>query len=354
MKRITLADVARRAGVHTTTVSRAMRNHPTLPEETRLRLQELAHEMGYVPDPALAALMAYRRRGGVKPREQSIAYITNWYTAKGWTEMPAHAQFFEGAHAKAAALGYGLEHFWLGERNLTAARLSDILYHRGVTGLILASHRFRSDVSVDLDWRRFCAVKIDYYPLQVPISTVSNDQLAIIQLAVRKSLAAGYHRIGLVLDDVFDTAAHHAWSAGFLAEQLRIAEDDRIPILRYVTDGGTPEPSNPIQPIDGTSLAPWFRQHRPEVIISYGRPVRPTLRDIGVRVPKDVAFVELFVESEDGSMAGVRENCFRVGEVAVEVLVSSLHQNSTGIPPIATSTLVEGTWIDGASLPPQG
>jgi LacI family transcriptional regulator len=71
-------------------------------------------------------------------------------------------------------------------------------------------------------------------------------------------------------------------------------------------------------------------------------------------VPKDVAFVELFVESEDGSMAGVRENCFRVGEVAVEVLVSSLHQNSTGIPPIATSTLVEGTWIDGASLPPQG
>jgi len=38
-RRVTLADIARKAGVHVTTVSLAMRNHPRLPEKTRQRIQ---------------------------------------------------------------------------------------------------------------------------------------------------------------------------------------------------------------------------------------------------------------------------------------------------------------------------
>ena len=51
----TLADIAREAGVHVTTVSLALRNHPRLPESTRLRLQNLAKLRGYTPDPWLPA-----------------------------------------------------------------------------------------------------------------------------------------------------------------------------------------------------------------------------------------------------------------------------------------------------------
>ncbi|HZZ57506.1 MAG TPA: LacI family DNA-binding transcriptional regulator, partial [Opitutaceae bacterium] len=50
-RRVTLADVARKAGVHVTTVSLALRNNRRLPEPTRLRLQALAKRMGYAPDP---------------------------------------------------------------------------------------------------------------------------------------------------------------------------------------------------------------------------------------------------------------------------------------------------------------
>lgn len=43
-----------------TTVSLALRNHPRLPEKTRHRIQKLAKEMSYRPDPVLQALVAYR------------------------------------------------------------------------------------------------------------------------------------------------------------------------------------------------------------------------------------------------------------------------------------------------------
>ena len=60
-RRVTLADIAKRADVHVTTVSLAMRNHPRLPEETRKRIQALAEEMGYRPDPMMRALVACSR-----------------------------------------------------------------------------------------------------------------------------------------------------------------------------------------------------------------------------------------------------------------------------------------------------
>ena len=59
-KRTTMADIARKAGVHVTTVSLALRNHPRLPASTRERIQALAKELGYVPDPFLRALVTYR------------------------------------------------------------------------------------------------------------------------------------------------------------------------------------------------------------------------------------------------------------------------------------------------------
>ena len=75
-RRVTFADVAREAKVHPTTVSMAMRNHPRLPLETRQRIQEIAKDMGYRPDPAVQALVAYRRRVKASRMPSTIAYVT--------------------------------------------------------------------------------------------------------------------------------------------------------------------------------------------------------------------------------------------------------------------------------------
>jgi len=49
-KHTTLKDLANELGIHFTTVSRALRNHPNVSPETRKRVLELAEERGYQPD----------------------------------------------------------------------------------------------------------------------------------------------------------------------------------------------------------------------------------------------------------------------------------------------------------------
>ena len=179
--RITMADVAQQAGVHKTTVSLALRNHPSIPVATRQRLQALADKLGYRPDPALRVLTAYRRRAQPATEAPPLAYLTHWDSRDGWKVPRAQARFHAGAVARAGQLGYKLEHFWLGEPRLTHQRMSDILVARGITGLIIAAHLPEHDVPLQLAWPRFSAVRIDYYPHEPELHTVTNDHRAIIQ-----------------------------------------------------------------------------------------------------------------------------------------------------------------------------
>ena len=107
--RVTMAVVAQKAGVHPTTVSLALRNHPSLPISTRKRLQLLAAQMGFRRDPALSALVAYRRHTRPVKGTPLLAYVTHWDSRWGWKDHPAHKAFFDGATMKASPLGYQLE-----------------------------------------------------------------------------------------------------------------------------------------------------------------------------------------------------------------------------------------------------
>lgn len=349
-----MADIARQAGVHTTTVSLALRNHPSLPASTRERLRTLAEKMGYRPDPAMRALISYRQ-GKQRRRVQSrLAYLTHWNSRWGWKEAVGHDQFHQGASTRADQLGYELEHFWLGEAGMTHKRLGDILAARGISGVIVASHVEENDIPLGFDWSKFCAVKIDFFPVATELHNVTNDQRAIMHLAVQRALAAGYRRIGAVIPSWWDRGARLAWSAGFLASQQFLPPADRIPLLDYPEKHAARLHGNAhsVQKFDPSPVARWLERHRPEVLISYLPFVKAALDQLGVSVPRDLAYVDVFLEpGTDPRVAGVRQNCIRVGELAMEILAGQLQQNVFGLPPMPTTTMVEGTWRDGESLP---
>ncbi|HZZ59425.1 MAG TPA: LacI family transcriptional regulator, partial [Opitutaceae bacterium] len=246
----------------------------------------------------------------------------------------AHPDFYSGAQNKAAELGFQLEHFWLREPGLTHGRLSHILYARGIAGVIIASHVREFDLALQFDWSQFSAIKIDYFPHQPELHNVTNNQLQIIRLAMQKVIAAGYRRIGLVMDEGYDITVDRLWSAGYLWEQQGVRPRERIPPLMHPA-----------------GFAAWYREHRPEVILSKAEFVAEPMAALGLQVPRDVAFVDLFLERTDGATAGVRQNHATVGELAIEILVGQLQHNKFGVPQIPTTTYVEGTWFEGASCP---
>lgn len=355
--RVTLADVAAKAGVHPTTVSLALRNHPRLPEATRKRLQALAAEMDYRPDPLLRALHSYRRNIISPHHAPTLAYVTNWNTRWGWKTVTAHPDFYAGAAAMADQQGYQLEHFWLREPGLTHQRLSRMLYSRGINGLIFASHDREIDETLQFDWANFAAVKIDHFPHQPGLHNVTNNQFDIVRLAMQKMMAAGYRRIGLVMDRGWDHSVDHLWTAGYLCEQQHLSARERLPSHIFPSfnpverwfNGRHTEPLTP----DFAAFARWFRKHKPEALISKDSFVLPLLEKMGVRVPDDVALVDIFLDKTDGIIAGVKQNHRKVGEVAVRILAEHIQYNNFGIPEIPTTTFIDGTWFDGISCPPR-
>jgi LacI family transcriptional regulator len=358
IRRVTLADIARQAGVHVTTVSMALRDHPRIPETTRKRLREMAEKMGYAPDPILTALAAYRTRSKSPRFQSTIAYLTSWGSEWGWKKAIAHGEFYTGAEAAARNLGFQLDHFWMQSPDLTEVRLNRILRARGITGLILASHGRDVAQTLSLDWANFSCVKIDYFPHEPLVHNVSNDQSGIVRLAMRKVMEAGYRRIGFVMHRGWDDAVDHNWTGGYLCEQQQMEEEnrteDRIPAYIY------PEfhPMERWLNWNNETIVPragdfrkWLRRYKPEVILSNGAFVGPLFKELKMRIPEDIAFVDIFLRDFSGITAGVRQNHETVGATAVEILCGQIKHNKRGLPEIPLSTFVEGTWFDGASCP---
>jgi LacI family transcriptional regulator len=98
-------------------------------------------------------------------------------------------------------------------------------------------------------------------------------------------------------------------------------------------------------------LKAWLRQYRPDALLSRHKFVKSSLDQLGQAIPQNIAFADIFLEDTNGRLAGARQNCVRVGEVAVELLAGQMHQHVQGVPQIPTATFIEGTWFDGRTLP---
>ena len=354
--RVTLSDVARRAGVHVTTVSQALRNNPYIAEATRRRLQALAEAMDYRPAPFLRSLVAYRTRRTPGRRMPTLAYVTNWHTRWGWKKVAAHAGFFAGAEAKARELGFRLEHFWLHEPGFSQQKLTKILSERGIHGVIIASHSRELGDKLQLDWEQVSAVKIDYFPHEPRLHNVTNNQCNIIRLAMRRLMALGYRRLGFVVHRGWNHAVDNNWSAGYLTAQQDLPLGDRLPA--HVFPNAVPverwfHETDASVLADAAPFKQWLTRHRPEVVIAKAAYVLPLIHQFGLRIPRDLAFANLFLENTDGSMAGVRQNHDMVGGTAVEIVTGQLQHHKFGVPTIPIKTYVDGTWFDGASCPPR-
>jgi len=88
-RRVTIADVAERAGVSKTAVSFAFNTPERLNAATATRILDIAHELGYRPDP-VARMLTQRRTGSIgvlTPQDLSVIF-TNRSSARSAPASP--------------------------------------------------------------------------------------------------------------------------------------------------------------------------------------------------------------------------------------------------------------------------
>jgi len=334
----TMQDVAELAGVHRTTVSLVLRQHPRIPADTRAQVLRAVEKLGYRPNPLISALMK-ARRNRQSPRDLStIAWITAWPTRHGWRapENPI-PDFLPGAQRRAQDLGYKIDHFWLTEPGMTPDRLSKILLTRGITGIILG--RLPPGLrQLSLQWQHFCSVSIGVSLESPRLSHVAENHFQTCKMAVQACLEKGHRRPGLVLPHRLYARVQEKFLGAFLSEQHALPEEERIPPL--ITE----------QP-DEALFRRWFRRHRPGVVICPNiAVVQPWLLNLGLQPGTDLGLAGLAVEVTDGSHAGIWSDPGIIGGMAVELVVGALNINERGIPRHPQEILYTPQWIDGSTL----
>jgi DNA-binding LacI/PurR family transcriptional regulator len=337
----TLADIAARSGVHVTTVSLALRDHPSIPAATRNRIKAVADELGYRRDPMLDALNFHRARQGKQLRLTGSAFVVHAGASRLFGGNAYQPLVWEGAKAAAAAHGHSLEIFAVGRGNLAPARLNGILRARGITGILLSTFEIDID-QLDLDWNQFSAVKIECLHLRPHIDCVSNDQLQVARHAMQRLRALGYRRIGLATAREDQTRLGESFGMGVLIEQASLSESEVVPPLFFGLDEVPKLPQ---------VIKAWVEANRVDAVISNWNELFDVFRQAKMRIPEDVAFAPLDVPPTMRQVAGVVQNHRLVGLRAMEQLAIMAESHQRGVPEAQTITYIPGYWQDGTTAP---
>jgi LacI family transcriptional regulator len=335
-----LRQIALAARVSTTTVSLALRDHPRIPPQTRLKIQALCREMGYCPNPLVANLMSQVRSGGRVHYRETLGWINphgrpDHFVNPSLVGLDYPQRLWQGARHRAEQLGYALESFWLAAPNMSARRMSAILTARGVRGLLIPPLPLPNG-HLSLDWSDFSVIALSYTMVRPQFHRVVPDHHHNIQTILRTLKHRGYRRIGLLLPVRYDERLENRIRSAFYFYQESVPVADRLPVL-----------ISPHRNYEAAS-AEWLRQHRPDAVITLG--TYRNLREIEIGDPdysRRLAIVLMGCGApRDNGFTVMDEKPFRIGEAAVDHLAGQLRRHERGSPSLPETVLIKGVWME--------
>jgi len=356
LQRISLDHIAKLAGVHKATVSRALRNHPTIPKATRDKIQEIARQEGYRPNPLVAMYQAQARASRPTAMQAAMGWLNDYPNATSWQEFPWLKGYLSRARQRCEAMGYRLEEINLSTANGSfeseAKRVSKILKTEGIYGVILplmlnyqylltewencvvsliGSGHLRPPTGLN-------ALQSQFYPQRFPIA--DRDLFFNIRLAHQNLLHLGYSRIGLVYSRYIDVEANGQAQGGYLVEQAALPESDRVPIL-FLERFKEGRPA---------AFDQWLEKYKLDAILCINPVIRDWVEELGLSVPGDIGLANLNLVSDVSGWSGVDEKHEEIGAASIDLLIGALSRNELGLPRQPRKILIPGEWVMGSTL----
>lgn len=332
-KPVTTRDIAARAGVSNATVSLALRNHPRISPATRDRVQRVADELGYRPDPQIAKLMHHLRLNRRPGFQSTIAAIT---TIPESMELEYLHDIHQAAKSRAESLGYAFMLMRVPNGTKEKPALQRILSSRGVEGLLVLPLRTPTDIERWLDWEQFAVVSATYSNTAPEFHRVVPHQFGNALRICQELTDLGYRRIGLVQATGQDLAVHHGFSAAVTWQNLLGGSEMVNPLL--------------YPGLDPEGVEEWFHKEKPDVILTSGAGDSHIIaQKLGLKIPGPVGFAVMNWYGQQ-DLAGIDEHPSEIGSAAVDLLHTKIVNGSIGIPEVPTVSMVSGKWMPGPSV----
>lgn len=318
---MSIAEVARLAGVSTATVSRALSGRGHVSEAARERVLAAARELGYVVSQAASSLASGRTRnvGIVLP------FLSRWY----------FTSVLEGAQRRLMTSGYDVTLYNLagdgGERRTV---FEHFLLRQRVDAVIAVSLEL-----TEPEVTRLHALGKPLVGVGGPIPgvrTLAIDDVAVAQLATEHLIGLGHTRIGLIGGDRASDADFHlptkrrqGWQTALREAGLPV-EDRMIADADFTVQGGY----RAAKQLLGAPL-----RDRPTAVfaasdeMAFGALL--AARDLGLNVPLDVSIVG--IDDHDMSdffgLTTVAQFPRQQGALAVDILMAQLEPGGDDAAP---------------------
>jgi len=334
---VTVRSLARSLRLSPATVSNALSGHGRIAPATEQRVKKAATAAGYRHNPLAGSLMSEHRRS----RGSSFHGVLAAVDVEEPSREPHglfHQELVRGARARALELGFKLEQFVVGHSGLTMPRLDLILKSRGIHGIVLLPTWFTPDYS-QLDWPRYAGVYTDYNIQQPSLHCVCCNHYRSMMELLQRLAARGYRRPGLFLEQRRNERLQHRWGAAFLAFQHSHPELEPVPLKI------APE-------IKPEAFVPWFRRHKPDVVLSHFTTPLDWIETCGTRVPAQCGYACLNLLFKARLAAGLDQQPRELGTRAAELVIAQLQRNERGLPKWPTVTTTPARWIEGPTVRP--
>jgi len=308
-KRVSIKDVAQRAGVSVTTVSHVLNDVPgkRIHEETRARVQRVAQELGYQPNSVARSLRTQRT--------QLIAMVSDHIAT-----TPHAGRIILGAQEAASKRGWLLMLVNSGGDPAVEEAEIRALEQRQVDGFLYAT-MYHRDVTLPESLRTVPAVLLDARTADPAVSWCVPDEHSAGLAATRALIEAGHRRIGFAQnrDDIPASRGRLAGYRQALAE-AGIELDDRLVVAQEsVADGGV-EAGRVLLGLDPAPTAVFAFNDRMAMGVYHAAAER------GLRIPDDLSVIgfdnqELIADGLRPGLTTMALPHYEMGAWAVETLL---------------------------------
>jgi len=337
----TIREIAAACGVNHSTVSRALSGSSLVAGQTKDRVLKQARLMGWKPNPLASAYLSHLRSTRQPNYQATLGLIFDRPIRPGETTLPAsiHDQF-ERTRQRADSFGFKLDVYHLQKEKLNTRQLNRILIARNIPGIIL--HGFGPPENLSgLEWERYAVVEKKNHISGPQFHRVAVNAHRGFYLMLCKAFSLGYKHVGVVVSKQYDLQIDHGVLFPITYAKDHLRPDQSLQTL--VLPAHSPKESG--------NIKRWLQKTRPEIVIGVDL-VWNTIRDMGWKIPGDIAFINVDRRANFPHTAGFNQRIEVQLEKAMDLLISQINTNQRGIPEDPILQLVEGCWEDGPSAPP--
>lgn len=309
------------------TVSLALRNSPRVSSKTKEKVHKMAEKMGYRPDPEVARLMSRLRQAGGR-RSNAMIALADLSVREPGTEDGYFRQIMQGAQERAEVLGFRVMQAMLGEMKCSVPRLFNILYNRGVNGILLLPPKLPLTLSLELDWSKFAVVSTTYAISPHLVNRVVPHQFVDMSRVLRRFKGAGFTRIGIFFETDFEERTMYQFTAAIT--------------LHGLADWIYRTPSR--HSLNELEIRDWIVGRRPEIIFT---PFVEQLHPLLGKLP-EVARPKLYSlgVSELEKIPCLDQRPRAIGAYGINLLVGMIHNSEFGLPELPATTMLQGSFRD--------